>query len=132
MSFSTGPGMSYGTRMGSQAAVLRGSSLASMAQGVGIIVAAAILAAVYHLVQEETRTVIHNLRARSRYRRARHEGLLLGTLGSQLPVVIQDRLLYSRDAFRVALVLLADPTVNDLDKAILRDVLQRIHGSREE
>ena len=105
--------------------MLRGATLGAMAQSVGIIIAAAILAAVYHLVQEETRTAIHNLRARSRYRRARHEGLLLGTLGSQLPVVIQDRLLYSRDAFRVALVLLADPTVNDLDKAILRDVLQR-------
>ena len=123
--------MPYGARISGQT-MLRGATLGAMAQSVGIIIAAAILAAVYHLVQEETRTAIHNLRARSRYRRARHEGLLLGTLGSQLPVVIQDRLLYSRDAFRVALVLLADPTVNDLDKAILRDVLQRIHGSREE
>ena len=123
--------MPYGARISGQT-MLRGATLGAMAQSVGIIIAAAILAAVYHLVQEETRTAIHNLRARSRYRRARHEGLLLGTLGSQLPVVIQDRLLYSRDAFRVALVLLADPTVNDLDKAILRDVLQQIHGSREE
>ena len=131
MSFSTATAMPYGARISGQT-MLRGATLGAMAQSVGIIIAAAILAAVYHLVQEETRTAIHNLRARSRYRRARHEGLLLGTLGSQLPVVIQDRLLYSRDAFRVALVLLADPTVNDLDKAILRDVLQRIHGSREE
>ena len=124
MSFSTATAMPYGARISGQT-MLRGATLGAMAQSVGIIIAAAILAAVYHLVQEETRTAIHNLRARSRYRRARHEGLLLGTLGSQLPVVIQDRLLYSRDAFRVALVLLADPTVNDLDKAILRDVLQR-------
>jgi hypothetical protein len=102
-----------------------------MAQSVGIIIAAALLAAAYQLVQEETRTAIHNIRARSRYRRARHESLLLGTLGSHLPPLIQDRLLYSRDAFRVALELLADPTVEKEDKDLIRQVLQETHGGRE-
>ena len=115
MSFSTATAVPYGARISGQT-ILRGATLGAMAQSVGIIIAAAILAAGYHLVQEETRTAIHNLRARSRYRRARHESLLLGTLGSTLPVLIQDRMLYSRDAFRVALQLLADPTVNDWTK----------------
>ena len=130
MSFSTATTVPYGARIGGQT-VLRGATLGAMAQSVGIIIAAAVLAAVYHLVQEETRTAIHNLRARSRYCRARHESLLLGTLGSTLPVLIQDRLLYSRDAFRVALQLLADATVSDVDKDLIRQVLQEIHGSRD-
>ena len=40
-------------------------------------------------------------------------------------------MLYSRDAFRVALEMLADPTVSDADKDLIRQVLQEIHGSRE-
>ncbi len=91
MSFSTATAVPYGARIGGQT-MLRGATLGAMAQSVGIIIAAATVAAVYHLVQEETRIAINNLRARSRYRRARHESLLLGTLGSTLPVLIQDRL----------------------------------------
>ena len=84
MSFSTGDSRAFrGTAW--HPSLLRGATLGAMAQSFGIIIAAAILAAGYHLVQEETRTAIHNMRARSRYRRARHESLLMGTLGSTLP-----------------------------------------------
>jgi hypothetical protein len=131
MSFSTATAVPNGARIGGQT-MLRGATLGAMAQGFGVLIAAALLAAAYQLVQEETRTAIHNIRARSRYRRARHESLLMATLGSSLPPLIQDRLLYSRDAFRVALEMLADPTVNGADKDLIRQVLQEIHGSRKD
>jgi hypothetical protein len=123
MSFSTGAtALPFGAQTGTQA-FTRGATLG---------LATALLAAAYQLVQEETRIAIHNLRARSRYRRARHESLLMVALGSHLPPLIQDRLLYSRDAFRVALEMLADPTVSDADKELIRHFLMEIHGSRDD
>jgi hypothetical protein len=132
MSFSTGAtALPFGAQTGTQA-FTRGATLGAMAQGFGVLLAVALLAAAYQLVQEETRIAIHNLRARSRYRRARHESLLMVALGSHLPPLIQDRLLYSRDAFRVALEMLADPTVSDADKELIRHFLMEIHGSRDD
>ena len=132
MSFSTGAqALPFGTQPGTQA-FMRGATLGAMAKGFGVLLAAALLAAAYQLVQEETRIAIHNMRARSRYRRARHESLLMAALGSHLPPLIQDRLLYSRDAFRVALEMLADPTVIGADKELIRHFLMEIHGSRDD
>ena len=129
MSFSNlGTNIPIGPRAG--ASVLRGSSLGMMSQYLLTILAAAILAAVYQLTQEETKRIIEAIKSRSRYRSERNDTLLLEVLGSEILPDIQDRMLQAHDTFRAAMKILADPTVDYEDKKILKEILHRIHGSR--
>ena len=129
MSFSNlGTNIPIGARAG--ASVLRGSSLGMMSQYLLTILAAAVLAAVYQLTQEETKRIIEAIKSRSRYRSERNDELLLEVLGSQILPDLQDRMLRAHDTFRVAMKILADPTVDYEDKKILKEILHKIHGSR--
>ena len=129
MSFSNlGTNIPIGARAG--ASVLRGSSLGMMSQYLLTILAAAILAAVYQLTQEETKRIIEAIKSRSRYRSERNDELLLEVLGSQILPDLQDRMLRAYDTFRAAMKVLADPSVDYQDKQILKAILHRLHGSR--
>lgn len=124
MSFTTaGPAARLGSTL------LRGASLGAMAQTVGIIVSAGLLAALYHAANEEAKSLLQNIQVRSRVRQARHEAILLYTLGSELNLVLQEHLLQSRDAFRAALMLLTNPHVVDDERRLLRDALYRASQS---
>jgi hypothetical protein len=101
-----------------------------MSQYLLTILAAAILAAVYQLTQEETKRIIWAIKSRSRYRSERNDELLLEVLGSEILPDIQDRMLRAHDTFRAAMKILADPTVNYQDKLLLKQILHKIHGSR--
>ena len=101
-----------------------------MSQYLLTILAAAILAAVYQLTQEETKRIIEAIRSRSRYRSERNDALLLEVLGSQILPDLQDRMLRAYDTFRAAMKVLADPSVDYQDKQILKAILHRLHGSR--
>jgi hypothetical protein len=111
-------------------AILKGT-LAATGRTVGIVVCAGMLAAIYQAASDETRSLLNSLRARNRFRQARHEAVLLRTLGTTLSPPIQEALLRSRNAFKQSLALLADPDVPTEQKATLRQALETAYSLRE-
>jgi hypothetical protein len=109
------------TRIGGT--ILRGTSLVTMAQTVGILVAAGLLAAIYNSANEETRAILQNIRSRRRFSQARHEAILMTVLGSELALDLQDCLLNSHDAFRAAMILLASPLLSPEERDLVRRAL---------
>jgi hypothetical protein len=65
------------------------------------------------------RLTLNRWRARSQFRRQRHEALLTTLLGSSLSVPTQNRLITSGDAFKAALRLLIDTTTSVEDRSVL-------------
>jgi hypothetical protein len=107
------------------ATLLRGATLTAMARTVGIVVSAGVLGAIYHVVNDESRSLIQHARVRRQYRRQRHELILVATLGSNLDVQVQDKLLRSRDTFKTITALLIDPDTTPDTRLKLRAALQQ-------
>jgi len=102
-----------------------------MGRSVAIIVCAGLLAAIYHMALEETRSFAHNIRLRAQYRRSRHDALLVALLGSPIEAHLQHELLESSDAFKTSMNMLADPLVATGNKAYLREAIREAMGSQE-
>lgn len=106
--------------------VLRMPNLQTAAKTVGVVVAGGLMATVYNLTHDETKTAIHNWRARRRFKSARHEVLLSQLMGSALHPALQEHLLNAHDAFRACIAMMANPHVKDEDKAVIRSVFDRV------
>jgi hypothetical protein len=103
--------------------LLRGSTIQAIARTVGVVAAAGLLGAVYHVVNDEARNVVQLARLRGQYRRHRHDRILVATLGTALDPQLQYQLLSSRDAFKRITRLLVDPAVDDVSRNQLRQAI---------
>jgi hypothetical protein len=122
MSFSSfsSPAMNGARRL------IRGRSLLAMAQAVGVVAGAGMLAASYQILYEEGRGWIGSIRAKATQRRNRNDAVSLVLLNTELPLPAQDKIRRSRDAFRAAMALATDPSTPEHYRTILREALSRL------
>lgn len=106
--------------------LLQGASLTAMGRTLGILVGAGVLGAVYQLTSDETKASINSMRIYGQFKRQRHEAILVATLGSALSPDLQNQLLRSRNAFKTAMKLLADPLLSVENRETLRSVIQSV------
>ena len=104
--------------------LLRGENLYLIGRNLGIILGAGAMAALYQLMIEEARGLVHALRVRRRIRSLCHQRVLVHVLGNGISLQVQQRLYQSRDAFREGLAILADVKTAPEDRERLRAVLQ--------
>lgn len=109
--------------------LLRGNTLQQMFRGVSMMAGASLMAAIYQLASDEARAGINGLRLRALYTRQRHELILMATVGTRLPSELQNRLLRSRDAWKAAMKILADPLTSPEDVETLRQAVARACNS---
>jgi hypothetical protein len=80
MSFASSLAVPASSVLSNARALLRGGSLRSMANAVGVVVGAGMLAAGYQLAYEEGRQIIGNLRNNAAVRRARNDAVVLALM----------------------------------------------------
>ncbi len=97
-----------------------------MANAVGVVVGAGMLAAGYQLAYEEGRQIIGNLRNNAAVRRARNDAVVLALMSTELPLQAQDSIRRSRDAVRTAMKLVTDEGTPENDRLMIREVLGRL------
>ncbi len=125
--------MSFATSLAVPASVLsyarnllRGGSLRSMVNAVGVVVGAGMLAAGYQIAYEEGRQIIGNLRNNAAARRARNDAVVLTLMSTELPLRAQDSIRRSRDALRTAMKLVTDERTPENYRLIIREALGRL------
>ena len=125
--------MSFATSLAVPASVLsyarnllRGGSLRSMVNAVGVVVGAGMLAAGYQIAYEEGRQIIGNLRNNAAARRARNDAVVLTLMSTELPLQAQDSIRRSRDALRTAMKLVTDERTPENYRLIIREALGRL------
>ena len=106
--------------------LLRGSTLGNMAYGLAVLLGGGVMGALYHVTNQEAQTSVQNWRNRRHYIARRHEAVLIRILGGNLHPALQEKLLHSRDAFRMCLEMLADPQIRPEDKACIRQSFQAV------
>ena len=107
-------------------ALLRGGSLRSMANAVGVVVGAGMLAAGYQIAYEEGRQIIGNVRNNAAVRRARNDAVVLALMSTELPLQVQDSIRRSRDALRTAMKSVTDEGTPENHRLIIREALGRL------
>jgi hypothetical protein len=110
---------------------LRTPNLRSMANAVGVVMGAGMLAASYQIAYEDGREIIQNLRAASAQRRARDTAIILDLMNSELPLELQDKLRRSRDVVRTGMAMLANERekLTPQHHAIIHTALTKVtHG----
>lgn len=126
MSFASSLAVPASSVLSNARALLRGGSLRSMANAVGVVVGAGMLAAGYQLAYEEGRQIIGNLRNNAAVRRARNDAVVLALMSTELPLQAQDSIRRSRDAVRTAMKLVTDEGTPENDRLMIREVLGRL------
>ncbi len=126
MSFASSLAAPASSVLSSARALLRGGSLRSMANAVGVVVGAGVLAAGYQIAYEEGRQIIGNVRNNAALRRARNDAVVLALLSTELPLQAQDSIRRSRDALRTAIKLVTDEGTPENYRLIIREALGRL------
>jgi hypothetical protein len=97
-----------------------------MANAVGVVLGAGVLAAGYQIAYEEGRQIIGNVRNNAALRRARNDAVVLALLSTELPLQAQDSIRRSRDALRTAIKLVTDEGTPENYRLIIREALGRL------